>query len=136
VSEERRAIMAAEQPEELLMATPRHLIPLPTPRRAAAQLRARLNHFYVATRLETPSAKAGPDQPMTGLKPPPDDERQLTSRLKQFHAEHQDVSIERENGHWRARIPEEGGETTVTRYTLQALLDTLDKLSSGSAQDS
>ena len=41
------------------------------------------------------------------------------------------MSIEREDGHWQARIPEDGGETTVTRYTLQALLDVLDKLTGG-----
>lgn len=56
VSEEERAVMEARRPDELLTPTPRHLVPLPTPRRAAAQLRARLNHSYVVSRLETPSA--------------------------------------------------------------------------------
>jgi ubiquinol-cytochrome c reductase cytochrome b subunit len=76
VTEEQRAVMEARQPAELLMPTPRHLIPLPTPRRAAAQVRARLNHFYVRTRLETPSASAGPGQPASGLQPPPGDRQQ------------------------------------------------------------
>lgn len=31
-----------------------HLVPLPTPRRPTAQLRARLNHFYLVSRLENP----------------------------------------------------------------------------------
>ena len=59
VSEEERAVMEARQPVELLAPTPRHLIPLPTPRRVSEQVRARLNHFYLRTRLETPSARAG-----------------------------------------------------------------------------
>jgi ubiquinol-cytochrome c reductase cytochrome b subunit len=61
VSAEERAVLEARQPEQFLAPTPRHLIPLPTPGRAAAQLRARLNHFYLRTRLETPSARAGLD---------------------------------------------------------------------------
>jgi ubiquinol-cytochrome c reductase cytochrome b subunit len=56
VSDEERAVMETQRPEELYIPVPRHIIPLPTPRRAAAQLRARLNHFYVVSRLETPSA--------------------------------------------------------------------------------
>jgi ubiquinol-cytochrome c reductase cytochrome b subunit len=131
VSEDQRAIMEARQPEQLLMPTPRHLIPLPTPRRVTAQVRARLNHFYVRTRLETPSATAGAEQPITGLKPPPTDEQQALSRLNKFRAEHAQVSIEQDDGQWRARIAEDGGETIVTRYTLEALLDTVDKLTGG-----
>ena len=42
----------------MLRPTPRHLIPLPTPRRITAQVRARLNHFYVRTRLENPESLA------------------------------------------------------------------------------
>jgi ubiquinol-cytochrome c reductase cytochrome b subunit len=45
-------------------ADPRHLVPLPTRRRTLAQLRARVNHFYVLSRLETPSA--GPPPGWTG----------------------------------------------------------------------
>jgi quinol---cytochrome-c reductase cytochrome b subunit len=56
--EETRAIVEARQPVELLRPTPRHLIPLPTPHRMSEQVRARLNHFYVRTRLETPSSLA------------------------------------------------------------------------------
>ena len=56
--EEVRALVEARQPAELLRPTPQHLIPLPTPRRITAQVRARLNHFYVRTRLENPESLA------------------------------------------------------------------------------
>jgi ubiquinol-cytochrome c reductase cytochrome b subunit len=56
--EEARALAEARQPVELLMPTPRHLVPLPTPRRVTAQVRARLNHFYVRHRLESPKSLA------------------------------------------------------------------------------
>ncbi len=58
VSEDERAVIQTRRPDELITPVPRHLVPLPTPRRAAAQLRARLNHAYVVSRLETPSAAA------------------------------------------------------------------------------
>ncbi|MFY9934848.1 MAG: hypothetical protein WAK82_43285, partial [Streptosporangiaceae bacterium] len=67
-SAEERAVLETRQPVELLMPTPRHLIPLPTPHRVGQQVRARLNHFYVRTRLETLSARAG----MNGHQPDPD----------------------------------------------------------------
>ena len=63
-SGEERAVMEARRPDELFMPIPRHLVPLPTPRRVLAQLRARVNHFYVLSRLETPSA--GPHPGRTG----------------------------------------------------------------------
>jgi ubiquinol-cytochrome c reductase cytochrome b subunit len=56
--EDVRALVEARQPAELLRPTPRHLIPLPTPSRISAQVRARLNHFYVRTRLENPASLA------------------------------------------------------------------------------
>jgi ubiquinol-cytochrome c reductase cytochrome b subunit len=56
--EDTRAIVEAHQPVDLLVPTPRHLVPLPTPHRISEQVRARLNHFYVHTRLETPSSLA------------------------------------------------------------------------------
>lgn len=59
-SGEERAVMEARRPDELFMPIPRHLVPLPTPRRALARLRARVNHFYVLSRLETPSAGPRP----------------------------------------------------------------------------
>jgi len=67
-SGEERAVMEARRPDELFMPIPRHLVPLPTPRRALAQLRARVNHFYVLSRLETPSA--GPPPGMDGAGQP------------------------------------------------------------------
>ncbi|HEX8005288.1 MAG TPA: cytochrome b, partial [Trebonia sp.] len=62
--EEERARLTAGRPDELLVPIPRHLVPLPTPRRAMAQLRARLNHYYLFTKLEPPyrdGAAGGPD---------------------------------------------------------------------------
>ena len=56
---EARAIIETQRPDTLYTPVPRHLIPLPTPRRTAAQLRARLNHWYVIPRLETPSSADG-----------------------------------------------------------------------------
>jgi ubiquinol-cytochrome c reductase cytochrome b subunit len=62
-SEDQRALLDARRPDELIIPIPRHLVPLPTPRRAAAQLRARLNHWYLISRLEP----SGQDE--TGEKP-------------------------------------------------------------------
>jgi ubiquinol-cytochrome c reductase cytochrome b subunit len=59
-SGEERAVMEARRPDKLFMPIPRHLVPLPTTRRALAQLRVRVNHFYVLSRLETPSAGPPP----------------------------------------------------------------------------
>jgi hypothetical protein len=56
VPAEQRAVLETRRPDGLYIPVPRHLIPLPTPRRALAQVRARLNHLYVVSRLETPSA--------------------------------------------------------------------------------
>jgi ubiquinol-cytochrome c reductase cytochrome b subunit len=56
--EDARAIVEARQPVELLMPTPRHIVALPTPQRMSAQVRARINHFYVRTRLENPKSLA------------------------------------------------------------------------------
>jgi hypothetical protein len=67
-SGQERAVMEARRPDELFMPIPRHLVPLPTPRRVLAQLRARVNHFYVLSRLETPSA--GPPPGTDGKKSP------------------------------------------------------------------
>jgi ubiquinol-cytochrome c reductase cytochrome b subunit len=52
VPEEDRTRLATRRPDELITPVPRHLVPLPTPRRAAGQVRARLNHLYLLTRLE------------------------------------------------------------------------------------
>jgi ubiquinol-cytochrome c reductase cytochrome b subunit len=56
VPAEQHAVLETRRPDGLYTPVPRHLIPLPTPRRALAQVRARLNHLYVVSRLETPSA--------------------------------------------------------------------------------
>ncbi len=63
VPAEQRAVIEARRPDGLYIPMPRHLVPLPTPRRALAQLRARLNHLYVVSRLETPSAGPVPGVP-------------------------------------------------------------------------
>jgi ubiquinol-cytochrome c reductase cytochrome b subunit len=60
LSEEERARLSARRPDELITPVPRHLVPLPTPRRAAAQLRARLNHYYLFSKLE-PQSRNGSD---------------------------------------------------------------------------
>ncbi len=52
VPEEEKARLVTCRPDELITPIPRHLIPLPTPGRAAGQLRARLNHAYLLCRLE------------------------------------------------------------------------------------
>jgi ubiquinol-cytochrome c reductase cytochrome b subunit len=57
VPEELRAVLEAHRPEHLIAPIPHHLVPLPTPRRIRAQIRARLNHFYTLDRLETPYGK-------------------------------------------------------------------------------
>jgi len=54
LTEEEKERMTAHRPDELIRPIPRHLIPLPTPRRVAAQVRARLNHAYLLSALEPP----------------------------------------------------------------------------------
>jgi hypothetical protein len=60
-SAQQRAELAAERPGELIAAIPRHLIPLPTPRRVRDQVLTRLNRFYTGYRLETVSSRPGTD---------------------------------------------------------------------------
>jgi ubiquinol-cytochrome c reductase cytochrome b subunit len=55
VPEGLRAELQTQPPEDQIRPIPRHVIPLPTPRRAHAQVRARLNHFYARYWVETPS---------------------------------------------------------------------------------
>jgi ubiquinol-cytochrome c reductase cytochrome b subunit len=55
VPDGQREKLEARPPDALILPTPRHVIPLPTPRRAYAQLRVRLNHFYTRYWVETPS---------------------------------------------------------------------------------
>jgi ubiquinol-cytochrome c reductase cytochrome b subunit len=74
LSEEERARLSARRPDELIAPVPRHLVPLPTPRRAAAQLRARLNHYYLFPKLE-PQPKDG-----DGLAGEPDGAGQADGR--------------------------------------------------------
>jgi ubiquinol-cytochrome c reductase cytochrome b subunit len=52
--EENRIRLSVRRPDELITPIPRHLVPLPTPRRTAAQVRARLNHLFLLSRLEHP----------------------------------------------------------------------------------
>lgn len=54
VSESDRARMDGRRPDELIRPIPRHLVPLPTPRRTLEQVRARANHYYLLPSLETP----------------------------------------------------------------------------------
>jgi ubiquinol-cytochrome c reductase cytochrome b subunit len=52
-------VLEAHRAERLIAPTPRHILPLPTPGRVRAQVRARLNHFYTRYQLETPSGENG-----------------------------------------------------------------------------
>lgn len=50
-------------------------------------------------------------------------------RLGQIRAEHPDVLVGGGGfGTWQAIIPEENGETVITRYTLRELLDKLGEI--------
>lgn len=53
VSSEDRDELEAHRPTDLIAMLPRHVVPLPTPRRVAAQVKARANRFYTLTRVET-----------------------------------------------------------------------------------
>jgi ubiquinol-cytochrome c reductase cytochrome b subunit len=55
VPEGLRAELETRRPDSIMLPIPRHIIPLPTPRRVHAQVRARLNHFYTRYWVETPS---------------------------------------------------------------------------------
>jgi hypothetical protein len=58
----------------------------------------------------------------------PDDPDQAV-RLARFRAAHPDVDVAAgEFGTWQARIPEENGETIITRHRLGELLDRLDEV--------
>jgi ubiquinol-cytochrome c reductase cytochrome b subunit len=52
---EQAAIAQAVHPDELVRPLPRHIIPLPTPSRVMAQIRARLNQAYTKYAAETPT---------------------------------------------------------------------------------
>src|SRR5512146_742143 len=54
LTEQEHERLTAHRPDELIRPIPRHLIPLPTPRRISAQVRARLNHHYLLSALEPP----------------------------------------------------------------------------------
>lgn len=54
LSEQEHARLNAHRPDELIRPIPRHLVPLPTPHRALAQVRSRLNHAYLKSWLEPP----------------------------------------------------------------------------------
>jgi len=69
----------------------------------------------------------------SGLRLVPDEADQL-ARLARFKAAHPDVIVgDGGFGTMQARIPEENGETVITRYTLRELLDKLDELTSAPA---
>jgi len=56
------------------------------------------------------------------------DEPDQALRLRCFRQEHPGVSIYTGQGYWQALVPEANGETVITRYFLQELLDKLDAL--------
>jgi ubiquinol-cytochrome c reductase cytochrome b subunit len=59
VPEDDRPALESRPATRLVTPIPRHIIPLPTPRRVRAQVRARLNHFYVRYQRETLSGDDG-----------------------------------------------------------------------------
>jgi hypothetical protein len=61
------------------------------------------------------------------LRTVPDEPDQMV-RLRCFRKDHPGVSIYTGVGYWQARVPEANGETIVTSYLLEELLDKLDTL--------
>jgi hypothetical protein len=61
------------------------------------------------------------------LRTVPDEPDQVI-RLHGFRKLHPGVSIYTGVGYWQARVPEANGETIITRYFLEELLDKLDTL--------
>jgi ubiquinol-cytochrome c reductase cytochrome b subunit len=59
VPADEREVLESRPAARLLAPIPQHIIPLPTPRRIRAQVRARLNHFYVRYQRETLSGDDG-----------------------------------------------------------------------------
>jgi ubiquinol-cytochrome c reductase cytochrome b subunit len=76
-----RAVFDARTPTQLMMPVPWHLIPLPTPRRVRAQVRARLNNFYTIYRLETVSSRRSRDAGAGDAEPGPTPQPGGRSRL-------------------------------------------------------
>jgi hypothetical protein len=68
---------------------------------------------------------SGPRRPALFLEP--GDQDQLP-RLNRFRQEHPGVAIRAGLGYWQAQLPEPNGETVVTRYRLEDLLNKLDTL--------
>ncbi|MHB1593164.1 MAG: cytochrome bc1 complex cytochrome b subunit [Streptosporangiaceae bacterium] len=62
LTEDERARLVTRRPDEMVAPIPRHIVPLPTPRRASAQARARFNRSYALRRLETPSSYGQPGE--------------------------------------------------------------------------
>jgi hypothetical protein len=59
------------------------------------------------------------------------DEPDQVLRLHRFQEEHPDVIVGGGGGYRQARIPEENGETVITRYSLRELLDKLNEICPG-----
>jgi ubiquinol-cytochrome c reductase cytochrome b subunit len=63
LTEDELAVLKTRRPQQIISPIPRHVIPLPTPKRINAQVKARLNRFYTGHRLETPSSYGQPGEP-------------------------------------------------------------------------
>lgn len=71
---------------------------------------------------------SGPARQDTTAPPVLDGPAEL-ERLRQIRAEHPDVLVGGGGfGTWQAIIPEQNGETVITRYTLRELLDKLGEI--------
>lgn len=68
------------------------------------------------------------------LRTVPDEPDQVI-RLRCFRKDHPGVSIYTGLGYWQARVPDANGETIVTRFLLQELLDKLDTILTAPRED-
>ena len=59
LSDERAALLRTRRPGELVAPYPHHVIPLPTPDRARAQVRTRANRFYLNYQSESQGGGQG-----------------------------------------------------------------------------
>jgi hypothetical protein len=69
---------------------------------------------------------SGPARPALFLLEPGDQDQ--VPRLTRFRQDHPGIAIRAGLGYWQAQLPEPSGETVITRYRLEDLLNKLDTL--------